>query len=127
MPQLTPGVRRKAKDTLTGYLFTSPSIILMLVLLFVPMAYSIYLSLFDTSLTNPEPIFLGLKGYLRIFSVRGRGHRDEELLSLDLRVAFMQFALDSGPPSFSTGTSVCAGSCAVSSSFPGVIPGSWRR
>ncbi len=96
MPQLTPGVRRKAKDTLTGYLFTSPSIILMLVLLFVPMAYSIYLSLFDTSLTNPEPIFLGLKGYLRIFSVKDAGIAMRNSFLWTFAVAFMQFALGLG-------------------------------
>ena len=59
--------RYKWSDVLVGYTFTSPSIILMLLLIFVPIGYSLYLSLYDTSLTHPTPIFLGLKGFASVF------------------------------------------------------------
>jgi len=51
-----------------GYFFTLPAVILMVLLLFIPMGKSIYLSLFDTSLTNPVHTFIGLEGYRELFS-----------------------------------------------------------
>jgi len=58
----------KMDSPLLGYLFTSPVIILIIILLFIPMLNSIYLSLIDTSLTNPIPKFIGLKGFSKLFS-----------------------------------------------------------
>lgn len=55
------------ESPLLGVLFVTPSIILIILLLFIPMINSIYLSLFNTSLTNPVPKFIGLKGYVDIF------------------------------------------------------------
>ncbi|HTO21050.1 MAG TPA: hypothetical protein VMQ10_01105, partial [Spirochaetia bacterium] len=60
-------IRYKWSDVLVGYTFTAPSIVLMLLLIFVPIGYSLYLSLYDTSLTNPTPVFLGLKGFASVF------------------------------------------------------------
>ena len=59
--------RYRWADVLTGYGFTSPAIILMLLLIFVPIGYTLYLSLFDTRLSNPNPVFLGLKGFVAFF------------------------------------------------------------
>lgn len=50
-----------------GLMFTAPVIILIILLLFIPMANSFYLSLVDTSLTNPVPKFVGLKGFAKVF------------------------------------------------------------
>lgn len=57
----------RTDSPLFGYILTAPSIILMLILLFLPMAYSFYLSFIDTDLTNQMGKFIGLTGYLRIF------------------------------------------------------------
>ncbi len=65
-----PGTARyRWADVLTGYGFTSPAIILMLLLIFVPIGYTLYLSLFDTRLSNPNPVFIGLKGFVGSFPV----------------------------------------------------------
>ncbi len=57
----------RSNSPLLGFLFTAPSIVLMIVLLFIPMAYSLYLSFIDTSLTKPTPEFIGFDGYIKIF------------------------------------------------------------
>lgn len=51
-----------------GYTFTLPSVLLMILLIFIPLGNSIYLSFMDTSLTLPEPKLIGLQGYLKIFT-----------------------------------------------------------
>ena len=57
----------KDKSPGLGLLFTLPATILMSVLLFVPMGYQLYLSFFDTSLKNPQPVFIFLDGYIKMF------------------------------------------------------------
>lgn len=57
----------KSKSPWLGFLFTFPSIVMMLALLFIPMGYSFYMSLFNTSLTKPVPEFIGLAGYIKLF------------------------------------------------------------
>ena len=57
----------KDKSPGLGLLFTLPAIVMMSVLLFVPMGYQLYLSLFDTSLRNPQPVFIFLDGYKKMF------------------------------------------------------------
>lgn len=59
--------RYRWADVLTGYGFTFPAIVLMLLLIFVPIGYTLYLSLFDTRLSNPNPVFIGLKGFVAFF------------------------------------------------------------
>ena len=59
---------RNMDSPLLGILFTAPVILLIIVLLFIPMVNSIYLSMIDTSLTNPAPKFIGLSGYAKLFS-----------------------------------------------------------
>ncbi len=57
----------KDKSPVMGLLFTLPSVVMMAVLIFIPMGYQLYLSLFDTSLKNPEPVFIFLDGYVKMF------------------------------------------------------------
>jgi multiple sugar transport system permease protein len=59
-------VGSKMEARILGYLFTAPSIFLITVLLFIPMANSVYLSFFNTSLNNPAPQFFGFKGYVEV-------------------------------------------------------------
>jgi multiple sugar transport system permease protein len=54
-------------DTLLGYLFTGPSLVILVVMLFVPMGYSIVLSLFSTAMANSVYTFVGLRGFLEAF------------------------------------------------------------
>jgi multiple sugar transport system permease protein len=83
-------------DVLVGYAFTSPAIILMLLLIFVPIGYSLYLSLFDTSLTNPSPIFLGLRGFGRIFQSKDALLVIRNSFVWTILVAFLQFVVGLG-------------------------------
>lgn len=54
-------------DTLLGYLFTGPSLVILAVMLFVPMGYSVVLSLFSTTMANSIYSFVGLRGFLQSF------------------------------------------------------------
>ncbi len=54
-------------DTLLGYLFTGPSVLILAVMLFIPMGYSLVLSLFRTSMANSMYTFVGLRGFLESF------------------------------------------------------------
>jgi multiple sugar transport system permease protein len=51
-------------DTLLGYIFTGPSLVILAVMLFIPMGYSIALSLFRTSMANSIYTFVGFRGFL---------------------------------------------------------------
>lgn len=88
--------RYRWSDVLVGYTFTSPSIILMLLLIFVPIGYSLYLSLYDTSLTNPTPIFLGLKGFVSVFQNHDALMAIRNSFVWTILVAFFQFAMGLG-------------------------------
>jgi multiple sugar transport system permease protein len=90
------GRRYGWSDFLAGYAFTSPAIILMLILIFVPIFYTIYLSLYDTSLTNPNPIFLGLKGFGRIFQSPDELAVFGHSFVWTIVVAFFQFVVGLG-------------------------------
>jgi multiple sugar transport system permease protein len=81
------------KDTLAGYAFTWPAIVLMFLLTFVPMGYSIWLSLLDTSLTKPKPIFWGLLGYLKIFQNKDAIMALRNSFVWTIAVALFQFGL----------------------------------
>jgi len=89
-------VRYKWSDVLVGYTFTSPSIVLMLLLIFVPIGYSLYLSLYDTSLTNPTPVFLGLKGFASVFQNHDALAAIRNSFVWTILVALFQFALGLG-------------------------------
>jgi len=89
-------IRYKWSDVLVGYTFTSPSIVLMLLLIFVPIGYSLYLSLYDTSLTNPTPVFLGLKGFASVFQNHDALTAIRNSFVWTILVALFQFALGLG-------------------------------
>jgi multiple sugar transport system permease protein len=88
--------RYKWPDILAGYAFTAPAIVLMLLLIFVPIFWSLYLSLFDTSLTNPAPVFLGLKGFGRIFRSPDELAVFRNSFVWTVVVAFFQFVVGLG-------------------------------
>ncbi|KZE79354.1 hypothetical protein AV654_17955 [Paenibacillus elgii] len=54
----------RTQSTLWGYALTGPAILLLLVLLFIPLAYTFQLSLMDTDLSHGQPQFIGLSGYI---------------------------------------------------------------
>lgn len=83
-------------DALMGYAFTGPAIVLMLLLIFVPIAYTLYLSLWDTSLTNPNPVFLGLKGFVAIFQSADALNVIRNSFVWTVLVASLQFAVGLG-------------------------------
>lgn len=47
-----------------GYIFTGPAVLILGVMLFVPMGYSIALSLFRTTMANSVYTFVGYRGFL---------------------------------------------------------------
>lgn len=59
--------KNKLKEATIGYVLIGPSIILMILLLFIPIVYSFYLSFMDTSLSKPLAEFIGFKGYVELF------------------------------------------------------------
>jgi multiple sugar transport system permease protein len=83
-------------DALMGYAFTGPAIVLMLLLIFVPIGYTLYLSLWDTSLTNPNPVFLGLKGFAAIFQSADALNVVRNSFVWTILVASLQFAVGLG-------------------------------
>ena len=59
--------RRSGYDSpLLGILFTAPTILLMMILLFGPMGYQAVMSLFDYNLAGSGQEFLGLSGYIEL-------------------------------------------------------------
>ena len=59
--------KNKKKDEVIGYLFGGFPILILTIILFIPMAYSLYLSLFETTAVKMVPEFIGLKGFLELF------------------------------------------------------------
>jgi multiple sugar transport system permease protein len=59
--------RRRSGDELFGYLFGGFPILLLLIILFAPMLYSFYLSLFETTALKATPEFIGLRGFSELF------------------------------------------------------------
>ncbi|WP_052487781.1 carbohydrate ABC transporter permease [Gordoniibacillus kamchatkensis] len=53
----------KTRSSLLGYTLIGPAIILLLVMLFIPLLYSLQLSLQDTDLSHGAPKWIGLSGY----------------------------------------------------------------
>jgi len=59
--------KSRQKDDYLGYLFGGFPIIVLIILLFIPIIYSLYLSLFDTTASREIPQFIGFKGFLNLF------------------------------------------------------------
>ena len=96
MEERPKSARYKRADVLTGYGFTSPAIVLMLLLIFVPIGYTLYLSLFDTRLSNPNPVFLGLRGFAAIFQSHDALMAIRNSFIWTILVAFFQFVVGLG-------------------------------
>ncbi|MDY0911388.1 sugar ABC transporter permease [Rathayibacter festucae] len=64
-PAPAPAGRRRRRD-LAPYLYLSPTAIVMLVLMLVPVLLVIGYSFFDNVITNPKPAFVGLANYLEV-------------------------------------------------------------
>jgi len=62
-----PFSKRFKQDTFSGYWFTLPAAITLVVLVTYPLLYGAYISFFDTNLINKWD-FVGLKNYTDIFS-----------------------------------------------------------
>lgn len=57
----------RKNDEVLGYLFGGFPIVILIILLFIPMIYSLYLSLFETTALKVTPQFIGLRGFLELF------------------------------------------------------------
>jgi multiple sugar transport system permease protein len=54
----------RTRSNYWGYILISPAILLLIVLLFIPLFYTLQLSLQDTDLTQGAPTWIGLTGYV---------------------------------------------------------------
>jgi multiple sugar transport system permease protein len=54
----------RTRSNYWGYVLISPAILLLIVLLFIPLFYTLQLSLKDTDLTQGAPTWIGLRGYV---------------------------------------------------------------
>ncbi|MEC0242887.1 sugar ABC transporter permease [Paenibacillus dokdonensis] len=54
----------KTRSTLLGYALIAPAIVLLLVLLFIPLLYSLQISFQDTDLSHGAPKWVGLSAYV---------------------------------------------------------------
>lgn len=57
----------KTRSTLLGYLLIGPSVLLLIVLLFIPLLYSLQISFQDTDLSRGAPTWIGISGYIDSF------------------------------------------------------------
>ncbi|WP_256756876.1 carbohydrate ABC transporter permease [Cohnella sp. WQ 127256] len=54
----------RTRSTFLGYMLIGPSILLLIVLLFIPLVYTVQISLQDTDLSHGAPKWIGLAGYV---------------------------------------------------------------
>ncbi|MDR6551625.1 sugar ABC transporter permease [Paenibacillus qinlingensis] len=57
----------KWKNNLAGYLFLAPSLLVLIVFVMIPIFYSAGLSFFSWDMLRPNPTFVGLDNYERMF------------------------------------------------------------
>lgn len=55
------------RNTILGYFFLVPSLIVFLAFMFVPLFQTIYLSFFEWNMVKPVKIYVGLANYAAIF------------------------------------------------------------
>ncbi|WP_082927770.1 carbohydrate ABC transporter permease [Paenibacillus oryzisoli] len=72
----------KWKNNLAGYLFLAPSLLVLIVFVMIPIFYSAGLSFFSWDMLRPNPTFIGLENYERMFT------NDEFYHSLKLTFLF---------------------------------------
>ena len=58
--------RRISADTVFGYLFVAPLLLLIGLFIYWPLVYSAYLSLFDWNFVSPDWRFVGISNYTRL-------------------------------------------------------------
>jgi len=59
--------RFKVTEALIPYLFLFPVVALMLVFIYWPLVYSVYLSFFDWNFVSPDKLYVGLDNYRRLW------------------------------------------------------------
>lgn len=62
-----PNKKLYAKETATGFLFSSPYIIYFVVLFLIPLIWAFWLSTMDWNLMSPNRIFVGLQNFINAF------------------------------------------------------------
>ncbi|WP_062306667.1 carbohydrate ABC transporter permease [Alicyclobacillus sendaiensis] len=60
--------RRRTSLQLTGVAMMAPALLFLLAFVFAPMGYALYLSLYQSTLYTPQPVFAGFANYARLFS-----------------------------------------------------------
>lgn len=60
--------RENKKQTILGYVFLVPSLIIFSVFMFYPLAYTTYLSFFDWNMIKPVKEFVGFDNYIAVFT-----------------------------------------------------------
>ncbi|MEO0113950.1 MAG: sugar ABC transporter permease [candidate division WOR-3 bacterium] len=60
-------MNRKIKETLSGYCYLLPALIILIIFRIIPIFYSVRISLFDWGMAGPRK-FVGLKNYLDVLS-----------------------------------------------------------
>lgn len=73
VPDAAPAVRRRAhwpllRRRLTPYGYLAPTVVLLVVLMFLPIAMVVGYSFQDNVITNPNPVFVGLKNYVKVLT-----------------------------------------------------------
>ncbi|MGH2551702.1 MAG: carbohydrate ABC transporter permease [Thermomicrobiales bacterium] len=58
--------RFRVTETLLPYLFLAPIVALMLLFIYWPLVYSVYLSFFDWNFVSPDKIYVGFDNYTRL-------------------------------------------------------------
>lgn len=58
----------RARQARTGFLLVLPALVLFSVLILVPFVRSFSLAFFESTLFNPDPVFVGLKNFQRLLS-----------------------------------------------------------
>lgn len=62
--------RRKSFTAVSGWMFLLPALLFLLIFIFVPVLYVVYLSLLKWNLLSAHPKFVGLHNYLYLFTSR---------------------------------------------------------
>ena len=60
--------REEKKQTIMGYVFLAPSLIVFAVFMFYPLFYTVYLSFFEWNMVKPVKKFVGLANYTAVLS-----------------------------------------------------------
>lgn len=72
-------LNEKKKNTVLGYVFLIPSLIVFAAFMFYPLAKTIYLSFFDWNMIKPVKKFVGLANYKLILPIPTRTKSSEIL------------------------------------------------